>query len=124
PRACARSAAQAIQDLSRSWNQVGRRIRLQRDAVPARYGLWASVARRTLNGTYGETPFGLKESIDIKAALRSYTIWAAHQMCLDDRVGSIEPGKDADIAVWDRDLYTMPTGELKNLRCELTLLRG
>ena len=91
---------------------------------PARYGLWASVARRTLNGTYGETPFGLKESIDIKTALRSYTIWAAHQMFLDDRVGSIEPGKDADIAVWDRDLYTMPTDELKNLRCELTLLRG
>ncbi len=25
---------------------------------PARYGLWASVARKTLNGTYGATPFG------------------------------------------------------------------
>ena len=25
---------------------------------PARYGLWASVARETLNGTYGATPFG------------------------------------------------------------------
>ena len=25
----------------------------------ARYGLWASVARETLNGTFGKTPFGL-----------------------------------------------------------------
>jgi predicted amidohydrolase YtcJ len=91
---------------------------------PARYGLWASVARRTLNGTYGATPFGTAESVDIKAALRSYTIWAAHQIFLDDRVGSIEPGKDADIAVWDRNLYMVPTEALKDLKCELTLFRG
>ena len=38
---------------------------------PARYGLWASVARRTLNGMYGATPFGLRESVDIRTALRS-----------------------------------------------------
>jgi predicted amidohydrolase YtcJ len=91
---------------------------------PARYGLWASVARRTLNGTYGATPFGLKESVDIRTALRSYTVWAAHQLFLDDRIGSIEAGKDADIAVWDRDLYAVPTAELKDMKCELTLLRG
>jgi predicted amidohydrolase YtcJ len=91
---------------------------------PARYGLWASVARKALNGTYGATPFGTAESVDIKSALRSYTIWAAHQIFLDDRVGSIEPGKDADIAVWDRNMLAVPTDALKDLRCELTLFRG
>ena len=91
---------------------------------PARYGLWASVARRTLHGTYGATPFGLKEAVDIRTALRSYTIWAAHQMFLDDRIGSIEVGKDADMAVWDRDLYAVPNAELKDMKCELTVLRG
>ena len=91
---------------------------------PARYGLWASVARRALNGTYGATPFGTAESVDIKAALRSFTIWAAHQIFLDDRIGSIEPGKDADIAVWDRNMYEIPTDALKDLKCELTLFRG
>jgi predicted amidohydrolase YtcJ len=91
---------------------------------PARYSLWASVARKTLNATYGPQPFGTKESIDIKTALRSHTMWAAHQMFLDDRVGSIEAGKDADLAVWDRDLYTIPTDQLKDLRCVLTLFRG
>jgi len=91
---------------------------------PARYGLWASVARTTLNGTFGATPFGLKEAVDIKTALRSYTIWAAHQLFLDDRIGSIEVGKDADLAVWDRDVYTVPADRLKDLKCELTLSRG
>jgi predicted amidohydrolase YtcJ len=91
---------------------------------PARYGLWASVARRTLNGTYGATPFGTDEAVDIRTALRSYTIWAAHQLFLDDRIGSIEVGKDADLAVWDRNPYTVATDSLKDLRCELTLVGG
>ena len=91
---------------------------------PARYGLWSSVVRKTLNGTYGWQPFGTAESVDIHTALKSYTIWAAHQLFLEDRIGSLEVGKDADIAVWDRDLYSIPSDEIKNIRCELTLLRG
>ena len=90
----------------------------------ARYGLWASVARETLNGTYGATPFGTAESVDIRTALRSYTRWAARSMFLEDRVGSIEVGKDADLAVWDRHPYEVTTAALKDLRCELTLVAG
>jgi predicted amidohydrolase YtcJ len=91
---------------------------------PARYSLWASVARTTLNGTFGAQPFGTAEAIDIRTALRSHTIWAAHQMFLDDRVGSIAIGKDADIAVWDRNPYTVSTEGLKDLKCVLTLVGG
>jgi predicted amidohydrolase YtcJ len=90
----------------------------------ARYGLWASVARETLNATFGRTPFGTAEAVDVRAALRSYTIWAAHTLFLDDRVGSIEVGKDADLAVWDRDPYTVPTAALRDMKAELTLLAG
>ncbi len=90
----------------------------------ARYGLWASVARQTLDGLYGSHPFGTAESIDIHAALRSYTIWAAHQLFLERQIGSIEAGKDADFAVWDRDMYKIPTDDLRNLKCEMTILRG
>jgi hypothetical protein len=88
---------------------------------PARYGLWSSVVRKTQTGTQ---PFGTSEAVDIHTALKSYTIWAAHQLFLENRVGSIEVGKDADLAVWDRDLYSVPPDKLKDLKCELTLLRG
>lgn len=91
---------------------------------PARYGLWSAVSRQTLNGTYGKQPFGTSEAIDIRTALKAYTIWAAHQLFLENQIGSLEPGKDADIAVWDRDPYTVPTDALKDMKCELTLLRG
>ena len=91
---------------------------------PARYGLWASVARETQAATYGRTPFGSAESIDIRTALKSYTIWAARQLFLDQEVGSLEPGKQADVAVWDRNMYKVTTAELKDLHCEMTLVGG
>jgi len=92
--------------------------------MAARYGIWASVARETLKGVYGAHPFGTAEAVDAHVALRSYTEWAAHQLFLDGTVGSIELGKEADIAVWDRDMYTVPTGDLKNMKCEMTLFKG
>ena len=92
--------------------------------LPARYGLWSSVTRRTLRGTYGAQPFGTAESIDINDALSSYTTWAAHQLFLDDEAGSLEPGKSADLAVWDQDPLQVGTAALKDLKCELTLFRG
>jgi predicted amidohydrolase YtcJ len=92
--------------------------------LAARYGLWASVERETLKGTYGTHPFGTAEAVDIHTALRSYTIWAARQLFLENRTGSLEVGKDADIAVWDKDPYQIPARELRNLRCRITIMNG
>lgn len=94
------------------------------DPYPARYGIWAQIAREPLLGVYGKHPFGTDESVDVRAALRAYTIWAAHQIFLDDKIGSIEPGKYADIAVWDKDIYTIPTEEIKDINCQMTFLSG
>jgi predicted amidohydrolase YtcJ len=90
----------------------------------ARYGIWSSVARQTLNGTYGATPFGTAEAVDVKTALRSYTAWAARTMFLEDRIGTIEVDKEADLAVWDRNPYQVPADQLKDMRCEMTMVRG
>ena len=69
-------------------------------------------------------PFGRKESVDVHVALRAVTIWAAHQMFLEKKIGSIETGKYADLAVWDRDPYSVPTAQLKDMICEMTLFAG
>jgi predicted amidohydrolase YtcJ len=91
---------------------------------PARYGLWASIARKPLQGSYGSNPFGTAESIGIDDVLRSYTIWAARQLFLEEKIGSIEVGKHADIAVWDKDVYTVAPDEIKDMKCQMTLLGG
>jgi len=92
--------------------------------LPARFGLWASVVREPLIGTYGAHPFGEAERVDVHTALRSYTTWAAHQLFLDQETGAIEVGKSADVAVWDQDPYRVPAARLRDMHCELTLYRG
>jgi predicted amidohydrolase YtcJ len=92
--------------------------------LAARYGLWASVARQPLKGTFGPQPFGTDEAIDVHTALKSYTIWAARQIFEEKNTGSLEPGKWADFAVWDRNPYTVPTGSLKDMQCLMTFYKG
>jgi predicted amidohydrolase YtcJ len=92
--------------------------------LAARFGLWASTDRQTARGIYGLHPFGMEEAVDAKTALRSYTAWGARQMFLEDKIGTLEAGKRADIAIWDRNPYTIPTGELKDMHCLMTLLEG
>ena len=89
-----------------------------------RYGLWASVARQTLLGTHGYHPWGTTESITVHDALKSYTSWAARQVFLEDKIGTIEAGKYADLVVWDRDPYAVPTEELKDMKALLTVMNG
>lgn len=92
--------------------------------LAARYGLWASLSRQTAKGAYGLHPFGMAEVVDIHTALRSYTAWGARQMFLENKIGSLEAGKRADIAVWDRDPYTVPADEIKDMKCLMTLFNG
>jgi predicted amidohydrolase YtcJ len=91
---------------------------------PARYGIWAAIAREPLLGVYGKDPFGRAESVDVHTALRAVTIWAARQMFLERKIGSIEVGKYADLAVWDRDFYSVPTAEIKDAKCLMTIFDG
>lgn len=89
-----------------------------------RFALWAAVVRETMLGTHGNNPWGRDESIGVMDALRSYTRWAARQVFLEDKIGSIEVGKYADIVIWDRDPLAVTTEELKEMKALLTLMNG
>jgi predicted amidohydrolase YtcJ len=91
---------------------------------PARYGIWAAIAREPLLGVYGKDPFGRAESVNVHDALRAVTIWAARQMFLERKIGSVEVGKYADLAVWDRDFYAVPTADIKDAKCLMTIFNG
>ena len=66
----------------------------------------------------------MAESVDVHAATRSYTIWAARQLFVEKQTGSLERGKSADFAVWDRNPYTVSTDQLKDMVCDMTVFRG
>jgi predicted amidohydrolase YtcJ len=43
---------------------------------------------------------------------------------MEDKIGSIEPGKLADLVVLDRDFFAVPDEEIKKVRSVLTLVGG
>jgi predicted amidohydrolase YtcJ len=45
-------------------------------------------------------------------------------MFLEKKIGSIEVGKYADLAVWDRDFYTVETPAIKDAKCLMTMFNG
>jgi imidazolonepropionase-like amidohydrolase len=50
-----------------------------------------------------QATFAVKEGLDTDTALRSITVNPARIMGLDDRVGALKPGLDADIVLWSGD---------------------
>jgi predicted amidohydrolase YtcJ len=80
----------------------------------------------TRMGPNGETrePFLPAERIDLKDALAAFTLNAAYVNFQEDRTGSIEPGKLADLIVLDRNLFTIPPEQISETRVLLTLFGG
>jgi predicted amidohydrolase YtcJ len=66
----------------------------------------------------------MTEAVDIHTALRSYTVWGSRQMFMENKIGTLEVSKKADIAIWDRDLYAIPTDQIKEPKCLMTLVDG
>ncbi len=50
-----------------------------------------------------QAALAVREGLDRDAALRAVTINPARIMRVDDRIGSLVPGKDADVVVWSGD---------------------
>ena len=86
-------------------------------------GIYAAVTRRTLDGEHpdGWVP---RQKISVEEALRAYTIDAAYAAFSEDSLGSIEPGKLADLVVLDRDLFAMPANEIDKVGVEATIVGG
>jgi predicted amidohydrolase YtcJ len=64
------------------------------------------------------------ERLDLGTALDAFTSGTAFVNHLDDVTGTIEPGKLADLAVIDRDLFEVAPEEIGEARVVLTLVEG
>jgi imidazolonepropionase-like amidohydrolase len=51
----------------------------------------------------------VKHGLDRDTAMRALTINPAHIVGIDDRLGSIEPGKDGDVVIWSGDPLDVPS---------------
>ena len=70
------------------------------------------------------SPFLPDERLDLASALRAFTSGGAWVHRLDEVTGTLEPGKLADVAVLDRDVFDRGAGEIGDARALLTLVEG
>jgi predicted amidohydrolase YtcJ len=86
-------------------------------------GIFAAVTRRTLDG---KNPGGWvpRQKISIEEALRAYTIDAAYAAFSEQSLGSLEPGKLADLVVLERDLFEVPPEEIHAVPIAATVVGG
>ncbi|MCK7514976.1 MAG: amidohydrolase family protein [Desulfobacterales bacterium] len=59
-----------------------------------------------------QAAIAVKYGMDPKEALKSITFNPARTMGLEGRIGSLEPGKDADLVVFDGDPFDVATRTL------------
>ena len=78
------------------------------------------MARRTVSGAV----IGAEETLALDEAVWACTLDAAASVFADDRLGSLEVGKLADVVVLDGDLFAAPRDRVAGLGVTLTLVGG
>src|SRR5205823_1499312 len=84
-------------------------------------GMWIAITRRAKGFDGRLHP---EEALSREQAIRFYTINNARLLFLEDRIGSIEAGKQADLVVIDRHLLTCPEGQIREARALATYRDG
>lgn len=64
------------------------------------------------------------ERLDIASLVRGFTIDAAYQLRLEDRIGSIEIGKKADLVVLDRNIFEIDPYTIHDTKVLMTMMNG
>lgn len=106
------------------WQRRGLRPAMSSDTpvsnVDPFVNLHAALTRRTLGGaTLGED-----ERLTLAEALSAYTENGAYACGVDDRLGTLAPGKQADIAVLDGDPFARGVDDLLATTADITFLDG
>jgi predicted amidohydrolase YtcJ len=87
------------------------------------YGFHAAVARVDKTG-YPNGGFQPDDALTREEALRGMTIWAAYACFQEKSRGSIQKGKDADFVILDKDIMTIPLGEIRDTKIRRTVVAG
>ena len=87
-------------------------------------GIHAAVTRRRADGSPGPDGWYPEQRLTVEEAVRGFTSGAAYAAGMEDRLGSLTPGKLADFTVLDRDIFEIETMEILNTRVDATILGG
>lgn len=108
----------------RSFLDAGIRVAPGSDYVPGPFdpmmALQSCVTRADVRGKV----WGPKQKITVAEAVRASTINGAYASFEEDRKGTLEPGKLADMVVLTQDPFRVAPSQLSNIRVERTMIGG
>ena len=84
--------------------------------------LYTAVTRRTPEGHEPKGGWYPEHNLTRAQALRAYSLGGATAVGRERELGSIAPGKLADLAVWDTNLLTCADDEIQRAKCLSTYL--
>ena len=64
------------------------------------------------------------QRLSVEQAVHANTLGAAYQIRMDDRVGSLEAGKLADLIVLDRNIFDIDPHDIHRAQVQLTMMNG
>ena len=106
------------------WLEAGIPVVQSTDGKPYQpmFAFWQMLARR--DGLTGETLSTPKQRLSRAEALRMYTMNGANVMFCENDLGSLEPGKLADLVVLSQDIMTIDEDRIPETQVLATLLGG
>jgi len=88
-------------------------------------GIYAAVSRRRLtDGAPGPAGWYPEQKLTVTEAVHAYTQGAAHVAGKGHRLGSLTPGKLADLVILDRDIWAVEPDEILDTRVLGTMIGG
>jgi len=102
---------------------AGLPVSIATDNIPVSlfFAIWCCLARRDYRGEELPDPNG---PLTREQALRLATVEAARCLGRADVLGSLQPGKFADLVVLDRDYFACPLDEIPDIRAVATMVEG
>ncbi|MDL2295428.1 amidohydrolase family protein [Lachnospiraceae bacterium OttesenSCG-928-E19] len=71
-----------------------------------------------------DTPFQQENTLKIYEMLKAWTIGGAKNLSMEEQMGTLEEGKFADIAIFDRNLLSVKPQEAKEAKVMMTIMDG
>ncbi|MBN1318131.1 MAG: amidohydrolase [Anaerolineales bacterium] len=88
------------------------------------YGIHAAATRRRLDGSPGPDGWHPEQRLTVQQAITGFTLGAAQAAGTSDRLGTLEPGKLADLIVLDRDPFEIDPHEIPHCRIVGVMIGG
>lgn len=85
--------------------------------------MYFGITKKDFDGTQWGTE-SLGETLTLEEAIKAYTAEGAYVNHMEDKLGTLEPGKYADICVADKNLFAIPVDDIKNCKTVMTVFNG